>query len=75
MVMRKTNPGLVQQQQAPLNSGSEKFLPAGVNAAKPMKVGPDPHAQAKRDGAGYANTAKHVVKSPCSAADLLESGE
>jgi hypothetical protein len=31
----------------------------------------DPHAQAKREGVGYAGTANHVVKSPCSAADLL----
>jgi len=70
MVMRK-QPGLVEQDgDTPHNSGREKFLP-GVNAAKPMKVSNDPVAQAKRDGVGYANTAKVCTYSKGSAAELL----
>ena len=71
MVLR-VKPGLVQVDgDTPHNSGSEKFLP-GVNAAKPMKVDvSDPVRQAKRDGVGYANTAKTCTYSKGSAAELL----
>jgi hypothetical protein len=74
MVMRKTNPGLVEQEQTAQNSGAQKFL-EGVPPAKPMKVGPDPVRQAKESGVGYSGTAKHCVYSTGSAAELLDKSK
>lgn len=69
-------PGHIKTDETELNSETKTFPVQDHLTPKAMQVDlKDPHAQAKREGVGYANTAKQVVKSPWSAADLLDKGE
>jgi hypothetical protein len=67
----------VKQQQTELNSGTLNDRVPGHFKEKALKVDPtgDVHAQAKRDGVGFSNTCKHVVRSGGSAAELLNGGD